>query len=94
MSCIICSTEYSSVGAIQACTELNKKIGEDISIITFDGPVVESLTNPKLTAISHPLEDLGTNAINILLGTEKNKQLSNYLVKPHIIERGSVKSLI
>jgi LacI family transcriptional regulator len=94
LNCIICSTEYSSVGAIQACAELNKKIGEDISIITFDGPVVESLTNPKLTAISHPLEELGTNAINILLGFKKNKQSSNYLVKPHIIERGSVKSLI
>ena len=94
LNCIICSTEYSSVGAIQACAELNKKIGEDISIITFDGPVVESLTNPKLTAISHPLEELGTNAINILLGSKKKKQISNYLVKPHIIERGSVKSLI
>ena len=94
LNCIICSTEYSSVGAIQACAELNKKIGEDISIITFDGPVVESLTNPKLTAISHPLEVLGTNAINILLGSKKKNQSSNYLVKPHIIERGSVKSLI
>ena len=49
--------------------------------------------NPKLTAISHPLEELGTNAINILLGSKK-KQTSNYLVIPHIIERGSVKSLI
>ena len=72
----------------------NKQIGEDISIITFDGPVVESLTNPKLTAISHPLEELGTNAINILLGSKKKKLSSNYLVKPHIIERGSVNSLI
>ena len=94
LNCIICSTEYSSVGAIQACAELNKKIGEDVSIITFDGPVVESLTNPKLTAVSHPLEELGTNAINILLGSPKKKQLANYLVKPHIIDRGSVKSLI
>ena len=40
------------------------------------------------------LEELGTNAINILLGSKKNKQFANYLVKPHIIERGSVKSLI
>ena len=94
LNCIICSTEYSSVGAIQACTELNKKIGEDVSIITFDGPVVESLTNPKLTAVSHPLEELGTNAINILLSAQNKRQLSNYLVKPHIIDRGSVKSLI
>tara|TARA_B100001121_G_scaffold177013_1_gene154382 strand:- start:1183 stop:1899 length:717 start_codon:yes stop_codon:yes gene_type:complete len=94
LNSIICSTEFSSVGAIQACAELNKKIGEDISIITFDGPVVESLTNPKLTAISHPLEELGTNAINILLGSPKKTQPANYLVKPHIIDRGSVKTLI
>ena len=85
---------FQQVELLYKVAELNKKIGEDVSIITFDGPVVESLTNPKLTAVSHPLEELGTNAINILLGTEKKNQFSNYLVKPHIIERGSVKSLI
>ena len=56
--------------------------------------MVESLTNPKLTAVSHPLEELGTKAINILLSAQNKRQLSNYLVKPHIIDRGSVKSLI
>ena len=94
ISAIICSTEFSALSAIKACNYLNYKIGKDISIITFDGPVVEALTNPKLTAISHPLEELGTNAIDILLGSKKKKLFSNYLVKPHIIERGSVKSLI
>ena len=53
ITAIICSTEYSAVGAIKACNQLNKKIGKDISIITFDGPVVSSIANPSLTAITH-----------------------------------------
>jgi LacI family transcriptional regulator len=94
LKCIICSTEFSSVGAIQACAELGKTIGKDISLITFDGPVVESLTNPQLSAISHPLEELGTNAIKILMRSDKKFKNSSFLVTPKIIDRGSVKSLI
>ena len=93
LKCIICSTEFSSVGAIQACAELGKTIGKDISLITFDGPVVESLTNPQLSAISHPLEELGTNAIKILMRSDKKFKNSSFLVTPKIIDRGSVKSL-
>ena len=82
------------MGAIQACAELGKTIGKDISLITFDGPVVESLTNPQLSAISHPLEELGTNAIKILMRSDKKFKNSSFLVTPKIIDRGSVQSLI
>jgi LacI family transcriptional regulator len=91
---IICSTEYASVGAIEACVELGINIGKDISLITYDGPVVESLTNPKITAVAHPLEELGKKAIEILMNQDKNTDNISYLAVPHIIERGSVRSLI
>ena len=47
ITALICSTEFSGVGAIKACVDLGKKIGKDISIISFDGPVVENLTNTE-----------------------------------------------
>ena len=50
------------MGAIKACDELGKKIGKDVSIITFDGPVIEFLTTPPLTAITHPRKKLGYKA--------------------------------
>ncbi len=90
ITAIICSTEYSGVGAIKACNRLNKKIGKDISIITFDGPVVSTLTTPSLTAITHPRKKLGLKAIEILMNMDKNNKISTYLAKPEIIERGSV----
>ena len=91
ITALICSTEFSGVGAIKACTELGRKIGKDISIVTFDGPVVESLTSPPLTAITHPRKELGLKAIEMLLDMDKkNYKPQSYLAKPEIIERGSV----
>ncbi len=94
ISALICSTEYSGVGAIKACNALNKKIGKDISVITFDGPVVESLSNPSLTAITHPRKELGLKAIEFLLEMDKkNYKHKSYMAKPAIVERGTVDTL-
>ncbi len=91
ITAIICSTEYSALSAIKACNFLNFKIGKDISIITFDGPIVRDLSTPPITAISFPVQELGRKAINILLNkTSKNNKFTNFLAKSEIIERGSV----
>ena len=84
-------TAFSALSAIKACNFLNLKIGKDISIITFDGPLVKDLSSPPLTAISFPVQELGKRAIKILLeGHSNKKKYSNFQVKSDIIERGSV----
>ena len=50
ITAIICSTEFSALSAIKACNNLNYQIGKDISIITFDGPLVRDLSTPPITA--------------------------------------------
>ena len=91
ITALICSTEYSGVGAIKACKELGKEIGKDISIITFDGPVVETLTSPALTAVRHPRKEMGLKALDMLLDMDKkNYKPQSFLAKPIIIERGTV----
>ena len=94
ISALICSTEYSGIGAIKACKELKKEIGKNISIITFDGPVVETLANPPLTAVTHPRKELGLKAIEMLLEMDKkNYKPKSYLAKPKIVKRGTVHKL-
>ncbi len=91
ITAIICSTEFSALSAIKACNYLNYKIGKDISIITFDGPLVRDLSTPPITAVSFPVRELGKRAINILLDKKsKVNKTINYLAKSEIIERGSV----
>ena len=91
ISSIICSTEFSALSAIKACNFLDLKIGKDISIITFDGPLVRDLSTPPITAVSFPVKELGKKAINILLNSDKDQnKTDNFLAKVEIIERGSV----
>lgn len=89
ITAIICSTEYSAAGAIKALNQINKKIGKDISLITFDGSVVNSISSPSITAVTHDRKQLGKKAIEILTSNPKTK-LNYFLAKPKIIERGSV----
>ena len=93
ITAIICSTEFSALSAIKACNYLNYKIGKDISVITFDGPLVRDLSTPPITAVSFPVKDLGKKAINILLNKQNDVKASNYLAKSEIIERGSVHTI-
>ena len=91
ITAIICSTEFSALSAIKACNVLKLKIGKDISIITFDGPIVRDLSTPPISAASFPVKELGKKAINILLMNKKdNDKQENFLAKSHIIDRGSV----
>jgi len=92
---IICCTEYIAAGAIKACDDLSLKIGKDISLITYDSLVISHLTNPSLTSISHPVRELGNQAVNILLEMRSKKgKNKNYMATPTIIERGSVAKLL
>ena len=91
ITAIICSTEFSALSAIKACNFLKLQIGRDISIITFDGPIVRDLSTPPITAVSFPVKELGKKAISILLNRSKNQNnIANYLAKVEIIDRGSV----
>ncbi len=94
VTAIICCTEYIAAGAIRACNDLKIKIGHDISLITYDSLIVSNLITPKITSISHPTEDLGYNAVKLLMSKNGNDSKNNfYMAKPTIIDRGSVKKL-
>tara|TARA_B100001964_G_scaffold229896_1_gene282747 strand:- start:312 stop:1328 length:1017 start_codon:yes stop_codon:yes gene_type:complete len=91
ISSIICATEYTAIGCINACKELNKEIGKDISIISYGGPILDHLSSPSITTVANPLKDLGEKAIEILFDTEKDKsKVIGYLETPIITERDSV----
>ncbi len=90
ITALICCTEYIAAGAIKACSKMNIKIGKDLSIITYDSLIVSNLIHPELTSISHPNDDLGYNAVRILMDKKLNIKDKNYLAKAEIIDRGSV----
>lgn len=69
------------VGCMEAMNNLNRKIPEDLSVITFDDVELFRFTNPPLSSIAQPLEEIGKHTVSMLLEQIKN----NKGQKQHIV---------
>jgi DNA-binding LacI/PurR family transcriptional regulator len=92
-------TTYNDLAAafvIQACTDINLKVPEDISVIGFDGIVMSQFTNPTLTTMSLPLFEMGETIANTLIKMIKENEPFERLttVYPILKEGKSTQSLV
>lgn len=55
------------LGAVMALNESEYQCPKDISMIGFDDQIISNLSNPRLTLVVQPLEDLAGKAADLLL---------------------------
>lgn len=78
---IICSTDLMALGVYEAIRNNGDKVPDKISIIGFDGHELCRYTDPPLTTVRQPLEDMGEEAANVLID---NIEQGNIKPKQHI----------
>ncbi|MGN9909939.1 LacI family DNA-binding transcriptional regulator [Phytohabitans sp. LJ34] len=59
--------DLMAAGAIQAITATGRRVPDDVSVIGFDDSVVAICTNPPLTTMRLPAEQMATAATRMLL---------------------------
>jgi LacI family transcriptional regulator len=64
---IFASNDLSAFGAIEAIRQRHLRVPEDISVIGFDDIPQASVTYPKLTTVRQPLDQMGREAVTLLL---------------------------
>jgi LacI family transcriptional regulator len=64
---LICFNDRLSVGAYNALEDSGRKVGQDVSVVSFDDEPVASWLRPQLTSIAIPHYELGRKAIELLL---------------------------
>ena len=71
-------------------TEMNKKIGKDISLVSFDSNILSSIA-PFMTVVGQPVKEINENFIH-LIQAKINKLNKNfhYLYKSKLFDNGSV----
>ena len=90
---LLISSHAFAIEAVQACNELNKKIGRDISLLSFDSNVLESLA-PDITAIRQPVEEMSDRLLKLIQSKINNPDMNfNYLYRSRLIDNGSVINL-
>jgi DNA-binding LacI/PurR family transcriptional regulator len=64
---IFAACDLAAVGAIHAITNTGRRVPHDICVIGFDDSYVAMCSNPTLTTIRLPLEDMAAAATRMLL---------------------------
>lgn len=88
---IIAANDLMAIGALRELKKAGLRVPEDVSVIGFDDILFASLTDPLLTTIALPREEIGRAAVETLLNTMKSKDKlgSEYKITPKLIVRES-----
>jgi len=84
---LICATDRLAFGAMKALQEKKIRIGKDILVTGHDDLNYASFTNPPLTTVRQPKEEMGKAAISIILDKiEKRENKTQYFREKYYSE--------
>ena len=66
VTAVFCAADNLALGVMAALQKAGLRIPADVSLMGFDGVTIGELTEPPLTTVSVPLEQLGPAALHLL----------------------------
>lgn len=88
---IFCMNDEMAIGTMQTLKSYNFRIPEDISVTGFDDISYSRYIDPSLTTVAQPAEDIGKQAMDMLLRLIEGEALAQteYILPVEFILRGS-----
>ncbi|TDE11791.1 LacI family DNA-binding transcriptional regulator [Jiangella asiatica] len=65
---LVCVSDLSAYGALRAVAERGLRPGADVAVVGFDDTPAARLPGVELTSVSQPIEEVGRDAVHMLLG--------------------------
>ncbi|HEX7065983.1 MAG TPA: LacI family DNA-binding transcriptional regulator [Bacillales bacterium] len=91
---VFACNDLLAIGAIQAARERNLKIPDDLSVVGFDNTILATTTDPPLTTVAQPIQEMGRKVMDLLIeeieGKSRTKQ--RVVLMPELAVRQSTKS--
>ncbi|WP_416187725.1 LacI family DNA-binding transcriptional regulator [Clostridium perfringens] len=95
ITAIFSISDIMAVGAAKSVIDQGLRVGEDISIMGFDGMDISKYYNPGITTVKQPKKNMANNSIDLLLALLAKKEDHKHIIfETKIIERESCKELI
>jgi DNA-binding LacI/PurR family transcriptional regulator len=60
--------DLMAAGALQALTAAGRRVPDDVAVVGYDDSVIAAATNPPLTSVRQPVEEMARAATRALLG--------------------------
>lgn len=92
---VFATNDMMALGFIDGLKNLKMIVPDDVSVIGFDDIQLASITTPRLTTISQPLEKLAQKATNLILNKVEKTDLSisQIVLNPVLVERDSCRKI-
>jgi DNA-binding LacI/PurR family transcriptional regulator len=83
---IICSNDLMAIGVIREAEAHGVDVPGDLSVIGFDGIDAASWTEPALTTVEQPIDEIAETAVRALrsLIEDGSQSLPNYVFRPRL----------
>ncbi|MEC3759906.1 LacI family DNA-binding transcriptional regulator [Bacillus halotolerans] len=95
---VFVTTELLALGVLQAARQLHISIPSSLSLVGFDNSILAKISDPQLTTIAQPTEEMGEKAIELLMDgmadSKQKKVIQRVMLSPSLIVRNSTASLL
>ena len=83
---VICSNDLMAIGAMQEALARGLRVPDELSIVGFDGIEAASWTQPALTTVEQPIDEIAETAIEALraLVDDPAQTLPTYIFRPQL----------
>ena len=87
-------SDTTALAAMKALEDHGRKVPEDCSVIGIDGLTVSEYSNPTLTTMVQPVEEMGRQSVRILTGMiEQSRPCCHLRLEARLRPGGSVKKI-
>lgn len=63
---VFAASDRMAIGALRAIQDAGLRCPEDVALVSFDGLIPPSQTNPRLTSVKQPVSPVGERAVQLL----------------------------
>ncbi|MCX4744181.1 LacI family transcriptional regulator [Kitasatospora sp. NBC_01287] len=67
LDAVFCASDVLAAGALQTLRAAGRRVPEDVALIGFDDSIVARHTDPPITSVRQPIEEMGRTMARLLL---------------------------
>lgn len=90
LDAVFVASDLMAAGALKVLRELGKRVPEDIAVIGFEDSPIAAQTDPPLTTVYQPMEEMGRQMVNLLIARIRGEdEPDRVLLDTHLVKRQS-----
>ncbi len=93
---IVCGADIIAISLLSALRNAGVPIPGAVKIVSFDGSFLSSLTVPRLTSVSQPIDTMAAEAVRLLdaRSASPDRPVSKSIFSPTLLVRGSTRGWV